>query len=142
MANLNKVFLIGNLTKDPDLRNTPSGTAVVDLDLATSRKYSTKSGEKKEEVCFVRVVAWGKQAETCGEYLVKGSPIFIEGRLHLDSWETTQGDKRSKLKVHAQRIQFLGKTRDKGEASEAGIDVSAEIAALNSNADSDYSSYE
>lgn len=111
MANLNKVFLIGNLTKDPELRYTPSGTPVVDIDLATSRTYITKAGEKKEEVCFVRIVAWGKQAETCGEYLVKGSPVFVEGRLHLDSWETSEGEKRSKLKVHAQRIQFLGKTK-------------------------------
>ncbi|MFC2140261.1 single-stranded DNA-binding protein [Candidatus Auribacterota bacterium] len=111
MANLNKVFLIGNLTKDPELRYTPGGSPVVDLDLATSRTYVTKTGEKKEEVCFVRIVAWGRQAETCGEYLSKGSPIFAEGRLHLDSWETQEGEKRSRLKVHAQRIQFLGKTK-------------------------------
>lgn len=140
MANLNKVFLIGNLTKNPDIRKTPSGTAVVDIDLATSRKYSTKAGEKKEEVCFVRVVAWGKQAETCGEYLIKGSPVFIEGRLHLDSWETPQGDKRSKLKVHAQRIQFLGKTKDRD--SDDAIDITEELSAINSGHDMDFDTYE
>jgi len=130
MANLNKVFLIGNLTRNPELRYTPSGVAVIDVDLATSRTYTTRAGDKKEEVCYVRVVAWGKQAETCGEYLTKGSPVFIEGRLQLDSWETNEGEKRSKLKVQAQRIQFLGKTKksmDDSKRFEDEINVNAEM---------------
>ena len=81
MASLNKVLLIGNLTRPPELRYTPSGTAVADLRLAVNRNYSTQSGEKREEVCFLTVVVWGKQAESCGEYLDKGSQVFVEGRL-------------------------------------------------------------
>src|SRR5206468_10580738 len=81
MASLNKVFLIGNLTKPPELRYTPSATAVADLLLAVNRNYTTQGGEKREETCFLTVVVWGKQAESCGEYLDKGSPILVEGRL-------------------------------------------------------------
>lgn len=114
MASLNRVFLIGNLTKAPALRYTPSGTAVTDLGLAINSSYVNKAGEKKDEVCYVDVVTWGRQAETAAEYLTKGSPIFVEGRLQLDSWETGEGDKRSKLRVRATRIQFLG--RGKGAA--------------------------
>ena len=80
MASLNKVFLIGNLTRAPELRYTPSGTAVADLRLAVNRNYTTQSGEKREEACFLTVVVWGKQAESCGEYLDKGSQVFVEGR--------------------------------------------------------------
>ena len=88
MASLNKVFLIGNLTRAPELRYTPSGTAVADLRLAVNRNYTTQGGEKREETCFLTVVVWGKQAESGGEYLDKGSPVIVEGRLQTRDWET------------------------------------------------------
>jgi len=109
MAKLNKVFLIGNLTRDPELRYVPSGSAVTNFTIATNRTYTLQSGEKKEEVCYVRIVVWGRLAETCGEYLSKGSPVFIEGRLQSRNWETPQGEKRSTLEVIAQNVQFLGR---------------------------------
>lgn len=109
MATLNKVFLIGNLTRDPELRYIPSGNAVTTFTVATNRTYVSSSGEKKEEVTYVRVVAWSKMAERCGEYLSKGSPVFVEGRLQSRSWETAQGEKRSTIEVIAQSVQFLGK---------------------------------
>ena len=109
MASLNKVFLIGNLTRDPEIRHTPKGTAVGDLSMAINMTYRTQEGTDKEEVCYVDVVVWGRQAETCKDYLSKGSPIFIEGRLQLDQWETQQGEKRSRLRVRAERVQFLGR---------------------------------
>ena len=94
MASLNKVLLIGNLTRPPELRYTPSGTAVADLRLAVNRNYTTQGGEKREEACFLTVVVWGKQAESCGEYLDKGSQIFVEGRLQTRDWEGKDGQKR------------------------------------------------
>ncbi|MDD5556618.1 MAG: single-stranded DNA-binding protein [bacterium] len=109
MASLNRVFLIGNLTKPPTLRYTPGGSAVADLSLAINSSYTNKAGERKDEVCYVDIVAWGRQAETAAEYLTKGSPIFVEGRLQLDSWETGEGEKRSKIRVRAARVQFLGR---------------------------------
>ena len=109
MASLNRVFLIGNLTRDPEIRHTPKGTAVGDLAMAMNMVYRGQDGTEKEEVCYVDVVVWGRQAETCKDYLSKGSPIFVEGRLQLDQWETPQGDKRSRLRVRAERVQFLGR---------------------------------
>ncbi|MCK4244517.1 MAG: single-stranded DNA-binding protein [Candidatus Omnitrophica bacterium] len=109
MASCNKVFLIGNLTRDPELRYTAGGTPVANLGLATSRKYKSKEGELKEETCFVTLVAWGRQAELAGEYLKKGSPVFVEGRLIYRSWETANKEKRSTLEVRIERLQFLGK---------------------------------
>jgi len=120
MASLNRVFLIGNLTKDPTLRYTPGGAAVADLGLAINSTFVSKTGEKKEEVCFVDVVTWGRQAETASEYLTKGSPIFVEGRLQLDSWETAEGEKRSRLRVRAARIQFLGRASGAAGAKGGG----------------------
>jgi len=111
MASLNKVFLIGNLTKPPELRYTPSGTAVADLRLAVNRNYTTQGGEKREEVCFLTVVVWGKQAESCGEYLDKGSPILVEGRLQMREWEAKDGGKRTVIEVVAERVQFMGRGR-------------------------------
>jgi single-strand DNA-binding protein len=108
MANFNKVLLIGNLTKDPELRYTPQGVAVVNLRMAVNRKFKDKNQEWKDEVCFITVVAWDKQAETCNQYLRKGSPIFIEGRLQSRSWEDNAGQKRSVVEVRAERVQFLG----------------------------------
>lgn len=108
MANLNKVFLIGNLTRDPELRYTPQGTAVVNLRLATNRRFKDKTGQQKEEVCFVTAVVWDKQAEVCNQYLRKGSQVCVEGRLQSRSFEDSSGQKRNVLEVRAERIQFLG----------------------------------
>jgi single-strand DNA-binding protein len=108
MANFNKVLLMGNLTKDPELRYTPQGTAVVNLRLAVNRRFKDRNQEQKEEVCFVTAVVWDKQAETCNQYLHKGSPIFVEGRLQSRSWEDNSGQKRNVIEVRAERVQFLG----------------------------------
>lgn len=109
MADLNRVFLMGNLTRDPELRYTPSGTAVTNLRIAVNRRYKTQAGELKEETAFITVVTWGKQAETCAQFLSKGRPMFVEGRLQTRSWETQDGQKRNVLEVRATRVQFLGK---------------------------------
>lgn len=112
MANLNKVFLIGNLTRDPELRYTPGGIAVADLRIAVSQKFvSRSSNEQRDEVVFVDVTVWGKQAEACGEYLSKGASLFVEGRLRLDTWESKDGQRRNRLRVVAQRVQFIGRPR-------------------------------
>jgi single-strand DNA-binding protein len=107
MASLNKVFLIGNLTRDPELRYIPSGSAVATFTVAVNRVYKTQTGEKKEQTSFVRVVVWGRRAEVCGEYLSKGSPVFVEGRLQSREWEAQDGQKRSTIEVIADNIQFL-----------------------------------
>jgi single-strand DNA-binding protein len=122
MANFNKVFLIGNLTKDPELRYTPQGTAVVNLRLAVNRRYRDRNQEMKEDVCFVTVVVWDRQAESSNQYLHKGSPVFIEGRLQSRSWEDNSGQKRNVLEVRAERVQFLGAA----PAKAGGAGVSAE----------------
>jgi len=107
MASFNKVLLMGNLTRDPELRFTSSGSALAKFGLAVNRKY--KAGEEwKEEVCFVDITVWGKQAENCAEYLSKGRPVFIDGRLQFSTWETDDGQKRNKLEVVANSVQFLG----------------------------------
>ncbi|MBU0467844.1 MAG: single-stranded DNA-binding protein [Candidatus Omnitrophica bacterium] len=108
MANLNKVFLIGNLTRDPELRYTPGGTAVANLGIAVNRRFKDSSGELKEEVCFLTVTVWDKQAEACCQYLTKGRPVFVEGVLQSRFWETSDGQKRSAIDVRAERVQFLG----------------------------------
>jgi len=117
MASLNKVLLIGNLTRPPELRYTPSGTPVSDLRMAVNRNYSTQSGEKREETCFLTVVVWGKQAESCGEYLDKGSQVFVEGRLQTRDWDGKDGQKRTVTEVVAERVQFMSRT--KGPAAAA-----------------------
>src|SRR5437667_1670795 len=109
MANLNKVFLMGNLTRAPELRYTPSGTAVSDLRLAVNRSYTTQGGERREETCFLTVVVWGKQAESSAQYLDKGSPVLVEGRLQTRDWETKDGQKRNVVEVVAERVQFMGR---------------------------------
>jgi len=111
MASLNKVLLIGNLTKDPELRYTPSGTAVADLRLAVNDSYTGRDGKQVERTLFIDVVVWQRQAETASEYLSKGRPVLIEGRLQMDEWENQQGEKRSRIRVVAQRVQFLGTPR-------------------------------
>jgi len=119
MASLNKVLLIGNLTRAPELRYTPSGTAVADLRMAVNRNYTTQSGEKREETFFVNVVVWGKQAESSGEYLDKGSSVFVEGRLQTRDWEGKDGQKRSVTEVVAERVQFLSRTKGGGAGAPA-----------------------
>jgi len=109
MANLNKVMLIGNVTRDPEIKYTPKGSAVTDLGIAVNRVYTPEGGEKREETTFVDVTLWGRQAEIAGEYCKKGRSIYIEGRLQLDSWEDkTSGQKRSKLRVVGENFQLLG----------------------------------
>jgi single-strand DNA-binding protein len=116
MASYNKVLLMGNLTRDPEVRYTPKGTAIANLGLAVNRVYTTEGGEQKEEVTFIDIEVWGRQAETAGQYLAKGRPVFVEGRLRLDSWEDKEsGQKRNKLKVVAERVQFLGVPRGGAE---------------------------
>lgn len=116
MANFNRVYLMGNLTKDPELRYTPQGTPVANLRLAVNRRYRNKNQELKEEVCFITAVVWNKQAETCNQYLHKGSPIFVEGRLQSRSWEDASGQKRNVIEVRAERVQFLGQPPAKQQA--------------------------
>src|SRR5947209_9197117 len=115
MASFNKVILLGNLTRDPEVRYTPKGSAVADLGIAVNRSYTAENGEKREEVTFVDVTFWGRTAEVAGEYLKKGRPVFVEGRLQLDSWDDKQsGQKRTKLKVIGENMQMLGAPRGGG----------------------------
>jgi len=125
MASYNKVLLMGNLTKDPELRYTPQGTAVANLRMAVNRRYRNKEQELKEEVCFITAVVWNKQAETCNQYLRKGSGLFVEGRLQSRSWEDNTGAKRSVIEVRAERVQFMGSPGAKGQAPQT-----AEVSAI------------
>jgi len=113
MASLNKVFLIGNLTRDPELRMTPKGTAICSFGLAVNRQFRDDAGGTREETTFVDIEAWGKTGELISKYLSKGSPAMIEGRLRFDSWESKTGEKRNKLKVVVDNVQFLS-TRGSG----------------------------
>lgn len=109
MANFNKVYLMGNLTRDPELRYTPKGQAVAKLSMAVNRKYTTEAGESREEVTYVDIDAWGKQAEVISQYCKKGKPLFVEGRLKLDQWDDkTTGAKRSAIRVVLEGFQFIG----------------------------------
>src|SRR5690348_15636609 len=109
MASFNKVILLGNLTRDPEVRYTPKGSAVCDLGIAVNRIYTTEGGERREEVTYVDVVLWARLAEIAGEYLKKGRPVFIEGRLQMDSWDDKQtGQKRTRLRVVGETMQLLG----------------------------------
>ncbi|UCG33535.1 MAG: single-stranded DNA-binding protein [Phycisphaerales bacterium] len=116
MANFNKVILLGNLTRDPQLRYLPSNTAVCDFGLAVNRKYRGQDGEMKDETCFVDVDVFGKQAETISQYMSKGRPLLVEGRLRFRQWTTEDGQKRSKLSVVAEGFQFLGGRGEEGAA--------------------------
>ena len=123
-ANLNKTMLIGNLTRDVEMKYIPSGAAVANFGLAVNRTYANSDGEKVDDVCYIDIVAWNRLAEVAGEYLTKGQPIFVEGRLQMDSWEDADGKKRSKLKVVAQNIQFLGGGKaDNSEGKDADDSV-------------------
>ena len=113
MASLNKVFLIGNLTQDPELRRLPTGTAVATLRLAVNESFQSKGGERQERTLYVDVDVWERQAETCQQYLSKGSPVFVEGRLQMDQWtDKESGQTRSRMKIRAERVQFLSSRRD------------------------------
>jgi single-strand DNA-binding protein len=120
MANLNRVLLIGNLTRDPEIRYTPKGTAVAEIGIAVNRVFSGEDGEKREEVTFVDVTLWSRLAEIAEQYLKKGRSVFIEGRLQLDSWDDKQtGQKRSRLRVVGENLQMLG-ARGEGESGGTG----------------------
>lgn len=114
MADLNKVFLIGRLTQDPELRYIPSGSAVSDLRVATSRSWNGKDGERREETLYIDVTVWGRQAENCCQFLKKGRQIHVEGYLKSENWETQTGEKRTKVKIEAERVQFLDRREDGG----------------------------
>lgn len=119
MANLNKVMLIGNLTRDPELRVTPKGTAICTFSLAVNRKFKDDSGGEREEVTYIDIEAWGKSGENISKYCTKGRPLFVEGRLRLDQWEDKNTkEKRSRMKVVLENFQFLGSGR--GDAGAAG----------------------
>lgn len=121
MANFNKVYLIGNLTRDPELRVTPKGTAICQFGLAVNRQFKDESGAMRDETTFVDIEAWGKQGETIGKYCTKGRPLFVEGRLKLDQWEDkTSGQKRSKLKIVLEGFQFLGSGQRDGASGGGG----------------------
>lgn len=120
MASYNRVLLMGNVTRDPEVKYTPKGTAVAELGLAVNRVYTADNGEKREEVTFIDVTLWGRQAEVAGQYVKKGRSVFIEGRLQLDSWDDKQtGQKRSKLKVIGDNMQMIGPRPD-GEGGGGG----------------------
>ena len=121
MLTMNKVLLAGNLTRNPELRETQNGTPVGSFGLAMNERYRTRDGEDREDVCFVDVEVWGRQAETCDQYLEKGAPAFIEGRLRLNQWEDREsGEQRSRIMVKADRVQFLSTlNRDSGNGGES-----------------------
>lgn len=114
MANLNKVMLIGKLTRDPELRYIPSGASIAEFGIAVNRTWKDKSGNKQDEVTFVDVTAWGRHAELANQYLAKGRSVFIDGRLKLDQWTTQDGQKRSKISVVIENMQFLDKGNQQG----------------------------
>lgn len=124
MANFNKVILLGNLTRDVELRHLPSNQAVANIGLAVNRTFKTKEGESREETTFVDCEAWGRQAEVMAQYLAKGRPVMIEGRLKLDQWEDQQGGKRSKLKVVIENFQFIGGRNDNAGSGGGGAPAS------------------
>jgi len=116
MANYNKVILVGNLTRDPQMSYLPSQTAVVEFGLAVNRRWRSQDGQMKEETCFVDCRSYGKQAETLNQYMAKGRPILVEGRLQYDTWEGKDGTKRSKHRIVVERFQFLGSQGGRGAA--------------------------
>jgi len=130
MSNYNKVLLMGNLTRDPQLSYLPSQTAVVDFGLAVNRKWKSKGGEDKDETCFVDCRAFGRTAENLNKYMNKGDPLFVEGRLTFDSWTAQDGTKHSKHRVVVESFQFLGKAEKaepKANPKYAGGDVEGQI---------------
>jgi len=127
MANFNKVYLMGNLTRDPEMRVTPKGTAICQFGLAISRSWKDESGQTREETAFVDIEAWGKQGEVISKYCTKGRPLFVEGRLKFDQWEDkTTGQKRNKLKVVLEGFQFIGGRGDGGPPGGGGSSMGGE----------------
>ena len=120
MANFNKVILMGNLTRDIELRHTQSGMAIAKFGMAINRKTSSQSGEAKESTCFVDLTAFGKSAELLNQYVHKGSPLFVEGRLEYSTWEAKEGGKRSKLEVVVENFQFMGGRSSGGDEERGG----------------------
>ncbi len=121
MASLNKVMIIGNLTRDPEVKYTPKGMAIAEIALAVNRNYTTADGERREEVTFLDVTFWGKQAEVLGQWMKKGRPLYVEGRLRLDSWEDKEtGKKQSRLRITGEEFQFLGSKNDGGGGGGGG----------------------
>ncbi len=123
MASLNKVLIIGNLTRDPELRYIPTGTAVVNLRVAVNRRFRDRAGEQKEETCFITAVVWDKQAEACNQYLNKGSAVFVEGRLQSRSWDAPDGTKRNTIEIRAERVQFLNSQKQAGARPEGDSNI-------------------
>jgi len=120
MSSLNQVILMGNLTRDPETRKIPNGQTVADIGLAVSDKYKDNDGNLVERPCFADIVVWGRQAESCAEYLTKGSPVLIEGKLQFDQWKTENGENRSKLRIKAMRVQFLSRSAEKEKTEDPG----------------------
>ncbi len=137
MSSFNKVLLMGNLTRDPQLSYTPTNTAVADFGLATNRKWTSKDGSQKEETCFVDCRAFSKTAETINKYLKKGMPVFIEGRLTFDSWTGQDGQKRSKHRVTVENFRFVGGSSGSGGASAAQTEAAPEEVENNSQGQKD-----
>jgi len=126
MPSLNKVLLMGNLTRDPELRVTPKGTPICQFSLAINRQFKMESGESREEVIYVDIEAWGKQGETIAKYCTKGRPLYVEGRLRLDQWEDKNTkEKRSRMKVVLEQFQFLGDSRGGGAGGAGGAAAGA-----------------
>jgi len=133
MVNFNKVLLVGNLTKDPELRYTPSGVAVTTLRLAANRSFKDRNGQLQKDTCFINVVVWSQMAEVCNQYLQKGRQVFVEGRLQSRSWKGSDGKNRSIIEVVATRVQFMpqgvrqeGQEVDLGEEPEEALNLGSE----------------
>lgn len=130
MPSVNKVILIGNLTRDPELRYTPAGRALCEVGMAVNRKYKLESGESREEVTYLDITFWGKQAEVVAKWMKKGRPLYVDGRLQMDTWDDkTTGQKRSKIRIVAEDFQFLGGDRAPGSGGEEGGEYEEERAA-------------
>jgi len=126
MTAVNQVILAGNLTKDPELKTIPSGKTVAEMRLAITERFKSGSGENVEKTCYIDIETWDRQAENCGKYLKKGSPILVEGKLQMDEWEDKEGNKRSRIRVRARNIQFLSTRRgDAAPAGKTGADTDA-----------------
>jgi len=122
MTGYNRVVLMGNLTKDPDLKKAANGAPVADLALAVNERRNGKDGESVETTCFIDLVAWGKQAQACAQHLSKGSPVLVDGKLQFDQWESQQGERRTKLRVRADRVLFLRGNGPNGRNDHAGAE--------------------
>ncbi|MCP5039982.1 MAG: single-stranded DNA-binding protein [bacterium] len=137
MASINKVILIGNLGRDPELRYTQSGQAVANFTLATNENYTNRSGEKVEQTEWHRIVVWGKTAELCAQYLAKGRPAYVEGRLQTRDWEDKEGVKRQTTEINAMTVQFLGGARGEGGGGQSDSGQGAEPSGGSPPADGD-----